>query len=690
METLAVKYRPRTFEDVTGQGYTVDILRHQLQNDKVKQGYLFSGASGCGKALENSMRVLAENGWIAIGKLKVGDKVYGSDGNLHNILGGYPQKGQRVGYKVHFTDGTEIIADAEHLWTGHYTFNDKAEEVTVTTQSLYDYYSVTDFKVKRSQRFRIRRASAIDYPYRELSFPPRLYGFFLVNLRRYFGKMGIILTSGRNRELILDMLESYGIRFKEGKRICAFGRRGEFLCEIINDKFEYYARFCKQVKDFEDLRGVIPKYYLNAGIEARIEFLIGVLYLAYDRGTLFQINTNNDNFAESFKVLGNSLGCNTLVHSYSRNGRAFFRIQLVTSSEIRERINKVLPNRRLGRMKNRRVGVSIDKITKADVGLKYTCIETDAPDHLYVIENFLLTHNTTVARIFAHELGENTELLEVDAASNSGVENARELIKASGFKSLVGGKKVFIIDEAHSGSNAFWQAFLKTLEEPPEDVVFIFCTTEPHKVPKTIQNRLMRFNFTRMEIEQIVNRLQFIIQSEQKSGLKLNYEDEALRYIAKISHGGMRDAIANMEKCINADLDLTVANVCEVLSLTSYDVLFALVSAFLKNDNQVILDRIQAIYEAGGDLKQFVSQFMLFVLDLIKFYYTENIDLTEIPSFMQTAYEDLKLNDDTVIYLREFLGRLMELNARLVYESNSKPYIEMLFLNIKSNCSGKN
>ena len=680
METLAVKYRPQVFEDVTGQGYTVDILRHQLENDKVKQGYLFSGASGCGKALENSTRVLAENGWTAIGDLKVGDQVYGSDGKLHEVLGVYPQ-GRRKGYKLHFTDGTEITADAEHLWLGHYSFS-SLKEKTVTTQELFDYYSKTDFEVKRSPRFRIRRASAIQFRGKEVFYPPRLYGFFLVNCRRYFGNAGIVITSNRNKALIFNMLESYGIRFKSGKTTCAYGRKGELLNEVIYDKFGYFKRFCKELERFQSLRGEIPYDYLYNDVHFRIEFLIGVLYTAYDRGTLFQINTNDDKFARDFKVLGNGLGCNTLCHEYMHGGRPFFRIQLIPSRAIRDEIGGALPLKPIGRMKNEFIGVSIDKITPAKRGLEYTCIEVDAPDHLYVTENFLLTHNTTVARIFARELGENTELIEIDGASNSSVEMVRDLIKEASFKSLNGGKKVYLCDEFHNISKAGFEAFLKTLEEPPPDVVFIFCTTEPHKVPKTIQNRLMCFNFTRMEIGQIVDRLKYIMGCEKEDGLVLNYEDEALNYIAKVSHGGMRDAIANMEKCINADMDLTVENVCDILSLTSYNDLFKLVEAVLKNDNQVILDRVQAIYEAGGDLKQFVSQFMLFVLDLIKFYYTEDIDLTELPSFMQNEYEGLGLTAERVVELRRFLGRLMDLNAKLVYESNPKPYIEMILLGV--------
>lgn len=685
METLAVKYRPKTFEDVTGQNYTVDILKYQIENDKTKQAYLFSGASGCGKALENSTPVLTADGWRPIKDIKVGDSVYGSDGDLHKVTGVYPQPPRRQGFIINFSDKTSIIADAEHLWTGHWSFvGSVLKPETKTTKELYQHYTVNDFTRKRTPRFRIRRPDAVLYTSRVVEIPPMLYGLFMISIRKIRGEYGLHLSDKRHRDIIIDTLLKFGVRFKDGMRVCAFGRYGEFLSELEFDKFDYWQKFIKIWKMGEDgnWSAVYSEDYLKNSVYARIKLLTGICMMAYDRKTLYQINTNKIEFAEFLWDLVSGLGCNGLVHKYIQGGHEFYRVQVIPNSLVMERICEILPFRKFGRDKNFKVCVSIESIVPAKQGLKYTCIEVDSPDHLYVIQNYILTHNTTVARIFANKLGDKTEIIEVDAASNSGVDNVRALIEEAQFKSLSGGKKVYIWDEAHNLSKSAMETFLKTLEEPPEDVIFIFCTTEPHKLPKTIQNRMMRFNFTRMENEQIVDRLAFIMESEQRAGLSLKYSNEALSYIARVSHGGMRDAIANMEKCINSEKDLTVENVCGVLSLVSYNDLFLLTKAVLNRNDGSIISIIEDLYSKGVDLKQFVNQFMLFVLDLLKFYYTADIDMTELPSFFQEEWDGLGINDILLGDLKHLLAELMGLNSKLVYESNPKPFLEMILMGV--------
>ena len=179
------------------------------------------------------------------------------------------------------------------------------------------------------------------------------------------------------------------------------------------------------------------------------------------------------------------------------------------------------------------------------------------------------TGKTTCAHIFANEINKGQgEPIELDAASNNSVEDLRRLTEQAQTKSLDSEFKVFIIDECHSLSNQAWQAMLKTLEEPPASSIFIFCTTNPEKIPNTILSREQRYNFQRISQKGIVSRLKLILDCENKESSKsekpeerIEYDIASLEYIAKIADGGMRDAITLMDKCLSYSKELSVANV---------------------------------------------------------------------------------------------------------------------------------
>lgn len=683
MKTLAVKYRPTAFDAVTGQGYTISILQNQLKNDKIKSGYLFAGASGCGKALANYEKVLTEKGWIPIGEVKITDKVYGQDGNLYNVVGVYSQKKRGIqGYDLILTDGTRITCSGDHIWWGHWTYSKDAHRRDVaTTKDLFDEYINFSWGNGHLPRFRIDRCAPINFPPKTVIIPPRLFGYLLSLIRRFHNEYGILMTkrgSGMGKEL----LKQFGIVLEKGKRHTLYGKKGVFYHSTERDDFGYFAKFLNYIEQAVagNRLGYIPAEYLYNTKEIRKELLLGILLTAQDGVTVFRINSNNDNFVDSFKELGKGLGCNVPAFNYRKAGKSLWRLQIIPNSEVHGYIRKHIPSRVLHRERNVFTGVSVMRVELHEQHEDYTCIEVDNPAHLYLTTGYIPTHNTTVARIFASELGENTEIIEIDAASNSGVDNMREMIKEAHFKSLRGGKKVYIIDECHSLSATAWQSLLKTLEEPPPDVIFIFCTTEPHKVPLTIQNRLMRFNFTRMEIKQIVSRLKLILDAEKIT----EYEDEALEYIAKVSHGGMRDAIANMEKVINSDLAITTENVCSVLSIVAYADMFTMLDFLIKGKHAQSVMKLDEIYLAGGDLKRFVVQFIAFLTDVLKYYHTDDLKITDIPPTNKKDLEKLGLNDDKVRFIKDALFELMQLNVKLVYETNPKSYIEMFFMGVRN------
>ena len=230
------------------------------------------------------------------------------------------------------------------------------------------------------------------------------------------------------------------------------------------------------------------------------------------------------------------------------------------------------------------------------------------------------TGKTTCARIIASMINEGKgNPIELDAASNNSVEDVRRIIADSKFKSMDSKYKIYIIDECHSLSNAAWQAFLKLLEEPPKFTVFMFCTTDPQKIPGTILSRVQRYNFQRISREGIIKRLEYIIECENKEGNFITYENEALDYIAKQAQGGMRDAITTMDKCLAYSKMLSLKNVVEVLSagVTPYD-LSEFTMYLINKDTKSALDCLNKFFMSGIDMGLLVNNYFEFLLNLQK------------------------------------------------------------------------
>ena len=286
------------------------------------------------------------------------------------------------------------------------------------------------------------------------------------------------------------------------------------------------------------------------------------------------------------------------------------------------------------------------------------------------------TGKTTCARIVANMMnGGEGNPIELDAASNNSVEDVRRIIADSKFKSLSSKYKIYIIDECHSLSNAAWQAMLKLLEEPPKSTVFIFCTTDPQKIPGTILSRVQRYNFQRISKEGIINRLKYIIKEEnlevhttmgdldtlsdpiwaEKAELPLiEYEKEALDSIAKQVRGGMRDAITTMDKCLQYSKELTLNNVVNVLSagVTPYD-LSNFTLCLLEKDVKGALDYLNQFYMNGIDMNLLVTNYFEFLLNLQKYLVLSNSDVSTLPQDILSQYD---VNDSSAI--RNYLQKL--------------------------------
>lgn len=282
---------------------------------------------------------------------------------------------------------------------------------------------------------------------------------------------------------------------------------------------------------------------------------------------------------------------------------------------------------------------------------------------------------TTVARLFVNKLNNNVGTpLELDAASNSGVDNIRDIIRSAQERSIDSKYKAYIIDECHSLSNQAWQAFLKCIEEPPKYTIFIFCTTEPSKIPDTIKNRCMRFNFNRISSELIYNRLLYISNQEGCS----NVED-ACDYISRICNGEMRNAISMLEKCIDYSKDINIQNTLTCLGDFSYDTYFSLVDSIIDGDIKTTFSIISSIYDSGSNLSKFVDTFLEFNIDVLKYILYEDIKNTKLPI---TLLERLKYStsiENSQKYYFYIIDNLLETKNMLRFNNDIKSTVEVMF-----------
>lgn len=305
-------------------------------------------------------------------------------------------------------------------------------------------------------------------------------------------------------------------------------------------------------------------------------------------------------------------------------------------------------------------------------------ISTNQVKNSYLFSGASGCGKTTCARLFAKAVNNNQgNPIEIDAASNNGVDNVREIVSNAQERSLDSKYKIYIIDEAHALSNSAWQAFLKCIEEPPEFTIFIFCTTDPQKIPQTIQNRTMRFNFNRVSVDKIVERLEYICEKEGFT----NYND-GINYIARSSNGEVRNAISILEKCASYNTDLSIDNVLYSLGNYSYDTFFSLINNIIDCKEDQVLLNLDSIYNQGNDLKIFVEQFLSFCLDLEKYCIFNDITLTHIP----ISYEDNVKNcvnfQDANKYYNYITKNLLELKNILKTDSSPKISTDIYFLRL--------
>ena len=217
-----------------------------------------------------------------------------------------------------------------------------------------------------------------------------------------------------------------------------------------------------------------------------------------------------------------------------------------------------------------------------------------------------------------------------------------------------------------------WQAFLKCIEEPPTYTIFIFCTTDPQKIPDTILNRVQRFNFAKIDENIIKDRLDYICKQEKF----LNYED-SISYISKICNGSMREAISLLDKCAGYSNEISLDNVLYVLGGYSFDDYFNLINSLIDCNQELTFKIFEVIYKKNADLKLFVDRFISFCLDISKYLIFKDMSCTSLPNSMEEQVKNCTNFDNANSWYMYVLDKLLNYKNMLKTDSNPKSTLEI-------------
>ena len=328
-------------------------------------------------------------------------------------------------------------------------------------------------------------------------------------------------------------------------------------------------------------------------------------------------------------------------------------------------------------------------------------INADRIGHAYLFCGTRGTGKTTVAKIFAKAVncehpvdgspcgecamcrsiaaGTSMNVIEIDAASNNGVDNIREIREEVTYRPTEGKYKVYIIDEVHMLSIGAFNALLKTLEEPPEYVIFILATTEAHKIPITILSRCQRYDFKRISIETIAARLRELIDKEG-----WDVEDKAVRYIAKMADGSMRDSLSLLDQCAAFYMNetLTYDHVLEVLGAVDTEVFSRLLRQLLAMDVHQVIETVDELVMQGRELSQLAADFTRYLRNLLLVKSSDDMeDVLDVSSenLALLKEEAQMIDSDTLIrYIRIF----SDLTNQLKYATQKRVLLEVTLIKL--------
>ena len=670
-QTLAVKYRPKTFDDVVEQEAIKMILEDQIATGTFQHSYLFCGPAGCGKT--TAARIFASE--INEGKgnpIEVDAASNNGVDNVRDIIDNARRKSMDSEYKVYIIDecfhkdtlidtptgkrricsikpgdkvynmtgvatvsnvfknrvftnrlccvtinGEQILTTVDHLFftnDGWVSAKDLVEGDTVYVHSnLSELRKGISEESKRRKIMQSGMCKSIEPSNSDKVGDSKLCDMW----------EGISMqATSRETDLFQGLQKYIDISNREGKEVlrpCSSENEGEQSFESTGCASQD-SRDSKEEWDFTHLDGCSWREWSLYEASDSFERVIGY-------GVDTRVRDTHPLSAECSPLSYELQSRPRLTYFKTGDRGGWCRPQYEVATVIRRKENEV-------------------------------------------------SEQFRVDRVEIYQPGNNDRLFECYFSNSELREETVEMydLEVKGHPSYFAGG--VLVHNCHMLSTGAWNAMLKLLEEPPKTTVFIMCTTDPQKIPATILSRVQRYNFSKIPLQSIIGRLKTIINKENMTEEvqgSYTFDEEAISYVAKLADGGMRDAITMMDKCLSLNPHLSVDSAVKALGTVDYDVHFDLLFFLESNNKKSAIELVEKVYDAGKDLKQFIKQFQYFVLDVCKYMMFRDFTMVSIPALDEYRQ---KMEDDELDSALTVLERVRHLNTDIKWETNPKAIVQ--------------
>lgn len=660
-ESLARYYRPKVFEEIVGQESIIKILKKQYDLSEFKNVYLFCGSSGC---VDGQTEYFNGKEWKPISQYTPTEKVlvYHPDDSttLEHPENYIVEDCNEMNY-FHTKYGLDMCISDEH--TVIYTTqsgNLKSIPCFQLINRIRNNTTPTKLKLKTTFTYNGQGMNLTDDELRLM---------VAVIADGYFDKYGnCIIGVKKHRKItrLTTLLSNANICYrtytsKKDYTVFYFNaprKEKEYTSDWYNCSNHQLQIICDEVMNWDGNFNTKNKFY------------------SYNKKSLDFIQFAFSACGYRAKIILNTTLSRDFTYTTKTNEIKTYHYE--PHSDTGDTVLITLKNKP-------EIGLPINKdgiVRVTPEGNKKYCFTTSTG--MWVMRRngcILITGNcgkTTTARAFANLInGSNKGIIEIDAASNNGVDNVRELVKTASERSVDSTYKIIILDECHLLTNQAWSAFLKCIEEPPKYTIFMFCTTDPQKIPTTILNRVMRFNFTKIPTQLIEKRLIDICVLEHYTNFS-----EACNYISKICNGQMRDGIALLDKCASYNEDLSINNVFYALGDYSYDNYLNLINNIIDGNTNSVLTQLDKIYNTGNDLKLFIEKFLDFCLDIAKYIICNDISVTKFPVTWEENVKNCINFAQADSYYVYIINSLLNLKNDLKTDTNPYTSIQVTFIKL--------